>query len=170
MSGEAMRAARRCFSTPAPARAAICPGSICSARVRVRQSDCGHHPFGPGLIAMRTFGFAVNKRATLAEMRIPSARLARVNQSLKRRLDDDVEEVFHRACATNDLEAAADLLALLEKWHARRSASYGRERRITGAALQRAHKELTRLTALHGAEVKPDSASATLALKSGDAA
>ena len=54
------------------------------------------------------------------EVQIPGARLARVNQSLKRRLDDDVEEVFNRACATNDLEAAADLLALLEKWHARR--------------------------------------------------
>ena len=100
---------------------------------------------------MRTFGFMVKKSASLHEVRIPTARLARVNQSLKRRLDDDVEEVFHRACATNDLESASDLLALLEKWHARRSASYGRERRISGANLQRARKELERLTMLHGA-------------------
>ena len=97
---------------------------------------------------MRTFGFIVNRSSSMHEMRIPSARLARVNQSLKRRLDDDVEEVFNRACATNDLEAANDLLVLLEKWHARRSASYGRERRISGAALQRARKELDRLAAL----------------------
>ena len=83
---------------------------------------------------MRTFGFLVNRSSALHEVRIPGARLARVNQSLKRRLDDDVEEVFHRACATNDLEAATDLLLLLEKWHARRSASYGRERRISGAS------------------------------------
>jgi len=100
---------------------------------------------------MRTFGFLVNKSTSLHEVHIPGARLARVNQSLKRRLDDDVEEVFHRACATNDLEAASDLLVLLEKWHARRSASYGRERRLSGASLQRARKELDRLCTLHGA-------------------
>jgi len=109
---------------------------------------------------MRTFGFLVNRTSSLHEVRIPGSRLARVNQSLKRRLDDDVEEVFNRACATNDLEAASDLLTLLEKWHARRSASYGRERRISGVSLQRARKELERLCVLHGAdapapEVKP---------------
>jgi hypothetical protein len=100
---------------------------------------------------MRTFGFMAKKNAGLHEVRIPDARLARVNQSLKRRLDDEVEEVFNRACATNDLEAATDLLLLLEKWHARRQSSYGRERRISGAGLQRARKELERLTLLHGA-------------------
>jgi hypothetical protein len=99
---------------------------------------------------MRTFGFMVRRNATLHEVRIPNARLARVNQSLKRRLDDDVEDVFNRACATNDLEAATDLLTLLEKWHARRSASYGRERRISGVSLVRARKELERLNLLHG--------------------
>jgi hypothetical protein len=101
---------------------------------------------------MRTFGFLVNKSSSLHEVRIPGARLARVNQSLKRRLDDDLEEVFNRACATNDLEAAADLLALLEKWHARRSAAYGRERRINGASLERVRKELERLTLLQKAK------------------
>jgi len=99
---------------------------------------------------MRTFGFMVKRSAALHEVQIPTARLARVNQSLKRRLDDDVEEVFNRACATNDLEAANDLLRVLEKWHARRSASYGRERRISGAGLARARKELDRLTMLRG--------------------
>ena len=109
---------------------------------------------------MRTFGFLVNRTSALHEVRIPGSRLARVNQSLKRRLDDDVEEVFSRACATNDLDAASDLLTLLEKWHARRSASYGRERRISGASLQRARKELDRLFTLRGtaateAEARP---------------
>jgi hypothetical protein len=84
-----------------------------------------------------------------------------VNQSLKRRLDDDLEEVFNRACATNDLEAAADLLVLLEKWHARRSAAYGRERRINGASLERVRKELERLTALHKAKTGDAEASAS---------
>ena len=100
--------------------------------------------------AMRTFGFLGN-RTKAQEFQIPGARLARVNQSLKRRLDDDVEEVFNRACATNDLEAAADLLLLLEKWHARRSANYGRERRISGTNLTRARNELERLSTLKGA-------------------
>jgi hypothetical protein len=100
---------------------------------------------------MRTFGFIGSKSPRLHETPIPGARLARVNQALKRRLDDDVEDVFNRACATNDLESANDLLALLEKWHARRSASYGRERRITDANLQRARKELERMSMLHGA-------------------
>ena len=111
---------------------------------------------------MRTFGFLVNRGRPLHEVRIPTERLARVNQSLKRRLDDDVEEIFNRACATNDLEAAEDLLALLEKWHARRSASYGRERRISGASLTRARRELDRLATLKNGtvavEVRPDEA------------
>jgi hypothetical protein len=101
---------------------------------------------------MRTFGFIGSKTTRMHEVQIPGARLARVNQSLKRRLDDDVEEVFNRACATNDLESASDLLALLEKWHARRQANYGRERRITGVGLQRARKELERLATLHGSK------------------
>ncbi len=99
---------------------------------------------------MRTFGFIGSKIRSHNEIQIPGERLARVNQSLKRRLDDDVEEVFSRACASNDLESAADLLNLLEKWHARRSASYGRERRNSGANLVRARKELERLSALRG--------------------
>jgi hypothetical protein len=99
---------------------------------------------------MRTFGFLVNRSSGLHEVRIPGARLARVNQSLKRRLDDDLEEVFNRACAANDLEAAGDLLSVLEKWHARRAASYGRERRINSASLDRARKDLERLMVLQG--------------------
>lgn len=101
---------------------------------------------------MRTFGFVGNRVRPGKEVAIPGDRLARVNQSLKRRLDDDVEEVFNRACASNDLEVAADLLLLLEKWHARRAAHYGRERRVSGANLQRARKELERLGALRATD------------------
>jgi hypothetical protein len=99
---------------------------------------------------MRTFGFLINKSSALHEVRVPGARLARVNQSLRRRLDDDIEDVFHRACAANDLDAAADLLVVLEKWHSRRSASYGRERRISNASLLRARKDLERLCLSRG--------------------
>ena len=111
---------------------------------------------------MRTFGFMSNRNAKSNEVQIPSARMARVNQSLKRRLDDDVEEVFNRACATNDLEAANDLLSLLEKWHTRRSAHYGRERRVSGVGLQRARKELERLTQLREANPAATDADAAL--------
>ena len=99
---------------------------------------------------MRPFSFRGNKSSAMTEVAIPGARLARVNQAHKRRLDDDVEDVFHRACATNDLESATDLLLLLEKWHTRRSESYGRERRISSANLQRARKELERRSASRG--------------------
>lgn len=97
---------------------------------------------------MRGFGFLVNRTVGMHETRIPGARLARLNQSLKRRLDDDVEEVFNRACATGDLESARDLFGLLERWHGRRAARYGRERRIDSAPLERARKELDRLATL----------------------
>jgi hypothetical protein len=112
-----------------------------------------HHISHVRIDAMRTFGFLGGKSMALREVPIPGSRLARVNQALKRRLDDEVEEVFHRACATSDFESAADLLVLLEKWHARRATLFGRERRISGANLQRARKELERLRMLHGAAV-----------------
>ena len=104
---------------------------------------------------MRTFGFLLSKNSGFSEPWIPGARLARIQQSLKRRLDDDIEEVFHRACTANDLEAATDLLTVLEKWHERRSASYGRERRISGAALLRTRRELDRLMSLRATRAAP---------------
>src|SRR4249920_267508 len=126
ISGKVMRVAPRCSSTPAPVRAVTCPGSICSNAATGQPSNCTRCPLCLRIpLLMRTFGFIGAKTRPRNEIEIPGARMARVNQSLKRRLDDDVEEVFSRACATNDLESAADLLLLLEKWHARRSASYG---------------------------------------------
>ena len=104
---------------------------------------------------MKAFAFLLNKSADLHAVRIPGGRMARLNQSLKRRLDDDLEDVFHRACATDDLESASDLLTVLEKWHERRSAHYGRERRISGAALERARRELDRLLVLKAGRLPP---------------
>lgn len=92
----------------------------------------------------------VSRVAGMHEVRIPGSRLTRLNQSLKRRLDDDLEDVFNRACATRDIESARDLLALMEKWHQRRAERYGRERRINSAALERARAEMNRLITLHG--------------------
>ncbi len=95
---------------------------------------------------MKGFGFLLGKGSGLRAPQIPGARMERVNQALKRRLDDDIEEVFNRAIAANDIESANDLLALMEKWHARRQVRYGRERRISGMGVQRARRELDRLS------------------------
>ena len=105
---------------------------------------------------MRAFGFVIRNSTSLRPpvssdvAGIPAGRLSQVRQSFRRRLDDDLEAVFKRACLNNDPEAAADLLALLEKWHARRVARFGRERPISDEAVQRARSELERLNTLHG--------------------
>jgi hypothetical protein len=91
---------------------------------------------------MRQFGFTLKSN----NFRAP-AQPEQGDRILRRRLDDDVEELFDRACAQNELEKAADLLVLLENFHARRSVAYGRERRLSNAAVERARAKLKRLTA-----------------------
>ena len=95
---------------------------------------------------MRAFGFRVNG-PNLHQPPTPGSRTAAMSAQ-RRRLDDAMVAVFERACSSNDLDAAADVLALLEKWHERRAAKYGRERRIDDRALEIARAELVRLTAL----------------------
>ena len=100
---------------------------------------------------MRALGYLVPRNLRLAAPAIPVSRMDRVQQSRRRRLDDDIEEVFNRACITHNPEAAADLLALMEKWHDRRNATFGRERRISDETLQRARREMARLWPAHAA-------------------
>ena len=105
---------------------------------------------------MRAFGFMIRNSTSLRPpgssdvSGIPAGRLSRVRQSFSRRLDDDLEAVFKRACLNNDPEAAADLLVILEKWHSRRVARFGRDRPISDETVQRARSELDRLNAQHG--------------------
>jgi hypothetical protein len=96
----------------------------------------------------RPLAFLVNRLSGLSEARIPDSRLDPVMHSSRRRLIDAIEEVMKRACAGNELEEAADLLTLLEKWHARRATQYGRDRRLHRADLQRVRRELDRVLAL----------------------
>lgn len=56
--------------------------------------------------------------------------------------------IFERACSANKLDAAADVLEVLITWHRRRSATYGRERRINDDHLKLMLVELKRLTTL----------------------
>lgn len=108
-----------------------------------------NRPALPRRRTIRFFASIVRPGIRISGPDIPGARLSRVNQSRRRRLDDDAEDLFHRACMAKDLEAAADMLAVLEKWHARRLAGHGRDQRIDDAPLQRARRELDRLKTLN---------------------
>ena len=93
---------------------------------------------------MRSFAFLVGTNCKMAEPRAPVSHSTNVNVPRRCRLEDDVATVFAKACATGDREAAADLLALLEKWHARRAIGPTRERRVRNETLQRARRDLRR--------------------------
>jgi hypothetical protein len=57
---------------------------------------------------MKPFAFLAKKGSGTREQQIPDNRLARVTRSFQRRLDDDLEAVFNRACISNDVEAATE--------------------------------------------------------------
>ena len=90
---------------------------------------------------MRQFGF--NLKGSLSPPPRPDGQSSRI---LRRRLEDDVEDVFDKACAARDVERASDLLTVLEKMQARRAASYGRERRMNSGTLVRARQRLKQLS------------------------
>ena len=97
---------------------------------------------------MRLFGYRAAPALNLRAPQIPDMRLALSKPSQRRRLDDALVAVFERAVAGNNLDGAADVLEVLEIWHTRRSAKYGRERRIDDTHLTVMRTELERLTAL----------------------
>jgi hypothetical protein len=94
---------------------------------------------------MRSYGFLIGQSAGLRAVAVPSDNSRSLH---RRRLDDSLVDTFQRAVASNKLDAAADLLAILEKWHDRRKFKYGRERRIGDADLIAMRADLGRLTAL----------------------
>ena len=93
---------------------------------------------------MRKLSTLIDRMAGLAQPRLPAGRLERINQALRRRLDDAVEDVFNQACLKGDLDTAGQLLAVLERMHSRRQAEFGRERRINDDAIVRGREELDR--------------------------
>ena len=100
---------------------------------------------------MRMFGYRSTSAPNMREPQPPDLRLALSRPSQRRRLDDAMVAVFERAVAGNNLDGAADVLEVLEKWHERRAAKYGRERRIDDRHLIVMRTELERLTALRRA-------------------
>jgi hypothetical protein len=93
---------------------------------------------------MRQFGVLIDTVVKLRDPRVPDQRIARVNPAPVGRLDEGVKDLFEHACVAGDLDAAADLLALLEKWHAR--PCHGDEDRSPSRAVhvKRMQGELTR--------------------------
>ena len=97
---------------------------------------------------MRMFGYRTTAATNLRAPQIPDMRQALSKPSQRRRLDDAMVAIFERACAGNNLDAAAEILTVLETWHERRAAKYGRERRIDDRHLVVMRAELERVTAL----------------------
>ena len=97
---------------------------------------------------MRPFATLVGRAARLHAAAIPGARPVDYSRRPRRRLDDSLVDIFQRATASNNLDAAADILTVLERWHDRRKSKYGRERRIGDVELKAMRGGLDRLIAL----------------------
>jgi hypothetical protein len=101
---------------------------------------------------MRPFGSLIDKTVKFREPTVPGARLDRVNPSVSHRLDEGIADLFNTACILNDLDAAADLVTLLEKWHTRRWYGDEQQRRVGGVHLKRMHGELERRHIMRGSQ------------------
>jgi hypothetical protein len=99
---------------------------------------------------MRPFGTLVEKAVKFRAPSIPSARLDRVRPRTGYRLDEGINELFDYACITSDLDAAGDLVALMEQWHARRSYKDFEQRRLVVIQLKRMRGELDRRHIMRG--------------------
>jgi hypothetical protein len=86
----------------------------------------------------------ISRLVGLSEPAVPRQRLERINQILRRRLDDSVADVFDRACLHGDLDTASELLEVLRNMHARRQVRAGPERRTSDEAIRRASADLAR--------------------------
>jgi hypothetical protein len=65
-----------------------------------------------------------------------------VQNWLRRRLEDAVEDVFRAALQRGDLASAEDLLGVMENMHARARLRFKAERHGTAQMIERARKEL----------------------------
>jgi hypothetical protein len=93
---------------------------------------------------MKGIGFLLGKATNSPPRRVPTDRMARIVGPVQSRLDDGLSDVFRRACAAGDLDAAADLLRLLETWHGRRGRVDARDEHAHAARLKRFRDELAR--------------------------
>jgi hypothetical protein len=99
---------------------------------------------------MRAFGILLDNTVRLRGPTIPDGRQARANPPAVRLLDEAMREAFNQACMIGELEAAADLLALMEKWSARRSYADEQTKRTDRLYLRRMLCELERRHIMRG--------------------
>ncbi len=99
---------------------------------------------------MRGIGFILDKAVKIRQPHIPEKRLVRAFETQWRQLDDDSATAFNSACAAGDLDAAADLLSLMEAWHAKRTYRDSAEQRLRGTLLMRLRCELDRQHLMKG--------------------
>jgi hypothetical protein len=99
---------------------------------------------------MRPFGTLIEKAIKFREPSIPGARMDRVVPRTENRLDEGINELFEYACITNDLDAAGDLVALIEMWDARRTYKDYEQRRVVSIQLKRMRGELDRRHIMRG--------------------
>jgi cysteine sulfinate desulfinase/cysteine desulfurase-like protein len=72
----------------------------------------------------------------------PIAAREQANAAAKRRLSDEMEQVFHEACRAGDLETAQGLLDILVTKLQRDGLRFSRERRLTEELVMRLTTEL----------------------------
>ncbi len=96
---------------------------------------------------MRRLSFGIGRAARLAPLGENDQAASgpppyQVQNWLRRRLEDTVEDVFRAALQRGDLASAEDLLGVLENMHARARVRFRSERRGTALMIERARKEL----------------------------
>jgi hypothetical protein len=96
---------------------------------------------------MRQANFLLINNTRYYEPPVPDALRTQTTQGIRRHMNDGLASIFFDACTANKPEKAADLLTLLEKWHARHPAKDGCEDRSGREKVQAMRAELERLTA-----------------------
>jgi hypothetical protein len=94
---------------------------------------------------MRRLSFGIGggvKLTPLGESQAAAPPPYQVQNWLRRRLEDAVEDVFRAALQRGDLASAEDLLGVMESMHARARVRFNSERRGTALMIDRARKEL----------------------------
>jgi hypothetical protein len=96
---------------------------------------------------MRDFSFAISRSANLVPLGGRSQEAAspppyEVENSLRRRLEDAVEDVFRAALKRGDLGSAEDLLGVMESMHARARVRFKPDRKGTPLMIERSRNEL----------------------------
>jgi hypothetical protein len=118
---------------------------------------------------MRHTSFGTGKAANLTQLggrsqMAPAAPTYRVQNWLRRRLEDAVEDVFRVALQRGDLASAEDLLGVMESMHARARIRFNVPRLGTAQMIERARKELESRKARRNADLSraPGTAEARL--------